>query len=287
MTRSPWLLLACVAVSTPGFSQTQPQGGVLPGTEARKDAPTPPGERGVSVYHEATSHELFFACDSDGDDRLDLFEACDALESLGDPRDTSAYRRLDRDRDGFVSWPEFDQHFRSVVQRGGVLRVRPCRRLAADAVELRTATAATPIQQFLQLHDRNGDGGLDPDEIDQFVRQSQLPPQVAAQLKALDLDRSGRVDEAELAPQFDTLRASLPSAPPEARPAGKGLPPEFAGCDTDGNSALDQAELAAALRRLDPALGTWAPVLLKALDTDRNGRLDAAELGHRPTRPKQ
>jgi Ca2+-binding EF-hand superfamily protein len=288
MTCRPWLFLcACAVALAPAPAQVPPRAGAPTAPEARRDPAAPSGERSVAVYHEATSRELFFACDSDSDDRLDLFEACEAMETLGDPRDPTLFRRLDRDRDGFVSWPEFDQHYRQVVQRGGVLRVRPCRRLATDALELRTAAAATPIQKFLQLHDRNGDGGLDADEIDRFVRQTQLPNSTAAQLKALDLDRSGRVDESELAPYFDALRASLPGTAPQPKGPGKGLPPQYAELDANGDGTLDRDELAAALRRLDPALDPWAPAVFAALDRDRNGRLDAAELGAPQPTPKQ
>lgn len=282
------LLLTIAMVLAPAVAQElRPPGVPPPGVGSRETA-HPSGERNVAVYRESISRELFFGCDADGDDRLDLFEACDALESLGDPRDGTAFRRLDRDRDGFLSFAEFDQHFRNITQRGGTLRVRLCRKLAADALELRTASAATPIQRFLQLHDQNGDGGLDPDEIDRFVRQAQLPTTTAVQLKALDLDRSGRVDEAELRPYFDTLSSSLPRGllPPRSA-GGKGLSPALADLDRDGDGTLDQDELAAALRGLDPALAGWAPALLASLDSNRNGRLEPAELGVKPNPPRQ
>ena len=66
-------------------------------------------------------------------DRLDLFEAAAAIEAIGSPRERDAFRRMDRDRDGFLSFPEFDALFRSVIQRGDTFRVRVCRPYQAES----------------------------------------------------------------------------------------------------------------------------------------------------------
>ncbi|MBM4062980.1 MAG: hypothetical protein FJ265_18075 [Planctomycetes bacterium] len=230
------------------------------------------------MHTESRSREMFTACDGDGDDRLDLFEACEAIETLGDPRDGAGFRRLDLDRDGFLTWPEFDRHFRGVVDRGLTFRVRTCRKLAAQPQDLREAAPLTRVQKFLRLHDQNGDGGLDPDEIDQFVRQARLPPAIGTHARGLDHDGSGRVEETELAPLFDLLRGGLAQFGPPAEPPRSPLPPAFAPMDEDGNGEIDLPELTRALRRIDPALARWAAALLPRLDRDRNGRLGAAEL---------
>lgn len=234
----------------------------------------------MRTYTEALSRDLFTACDSDGDDRLDLFEAAEALDALRDLRDRDAFVRLDGDRDGFLSWPEFDQHFWSVIQFGGTFHLRPCRALVEQAPEQRQARPASPLQRFVALHDSNGNGALDPDEVERMVVRTELPPNVSAQLRGLDRDKSGRIDEAELAPWFELLRGRVPEATPQATPARGGGPllPPWHDNDADGNGRIDRDELAAALRRIDPSLARWAEALLRALDLDRDGQLDAAEL---------
>jgi Ca2+-binding EF-hand superfamily protein len=258
--------------------------GVATAQQARSDKDGDAGERRVDprtssdVWSESTSRELFTACDGDGDDRLDLFEANEALDTLGDPKDSRAFLRLDADRDGFLTWPEFDDHFRAVVQRGGILRVRTCRRLVTAAPEQQSARPATPIQRVMQLHDRNDNGGLDPDEIEQLLRLVDLPPAFASQLKALDLDHSGRLEEAELAPLFERLRGRLPLPGGEApRPASE-LPPPWSTIDRNGDARIDTEEFAQGLRRIDPSLARWAAQLLQRLDRDKDGAAAAAEL---------
>lgn len=262
----------------------------MPSLLASQQAPTEPNpavpgqeppSRGASsadTHTDARSREMFTACDGDSDDRLDLFEASEALETLGDPKDGSAFRRLDQDRDGYLTWPEFDHHFRSVVQRGATFRVRTCRRLVTQAPEQLQPGQATPLQRFLKLYDQNGNGGLDPAEIDLLVQKAGLLPVVGTQLKALDLDKSGRIEETELAPFFESMRGSLslPGLAPE-QPASP-LPPQWAAIDGNGDGLIDVAELRRALQRLDPSLARWAERLLQNLDRDRSGKLGPAEL---------
>lgn len=267
------VLCTLLSIAAAAVSQQPVPGPVQP--------PPPPvtgssGRSSADVHTEPRSREMFSSCDADSDDRLDLFEACEALETLGDPKDTSPFQRLDKDRDGYLGWPEFDQFFRTVVQRGGTFRVRTCRRLVPQSAG--QLQPATPLQQFLQNLDQNHNGGLDPLEIDQLVRDAGLPPSLGIEMKALDLDQSGRVEETELAPMFEKLRTRLPlpgAAP--AKPASP-LPPEWAVVDDNGDGAIDLEELTRALRRLDPTLARWARNLLQPLDTDRNGKLSPAEL---------
>lgn len=245
------------------------------------------GESSADVHTEARSREMFTACDGDSDDRLDLFEASEALETLGDPKDIEAFQRLDRDRDGYVTWPEFDQHFRSIVQRGITFRVKTCRRLVPQAPEQQQARPLSPMQRFVQTYDKNGNGGLDPSEIDDLVKVIQLPPVISTSMKALDLDLSGRVEETELAPFFDRLRGSIAIPGLELPKSATALPAAWAPIDTNGDGVIDQAELKSALRHLDPTLARWAALLLKQLDRDKDGTLDASELpgGESPRAP--
>lgn len=291
-----------------------------------------PGERTtIDSYSQSRSRELFRACDADGDDRLDLFEATDTIEDLGELKDAVRFRRIDRDRDGYITWTEFDEYYRSLLQVGKALRLRPARRLpAAPSVEpgsipagqprpdrpgmgqadpgLPTGGTATgaqrPLQRFLQLFDRNQDGGLDAAEIEAWVKQSGLNPQFASQLRTLDADRSGKLEEAELEMFFRStgLESLLPGAPagPSTLPIGlplpllpaagnaqkTPLPAPWDHCDRDQDGQLDRAELAHWLRQIDPGLVRWAGTILDQLDANRDGRLPAAELGIKPPAAK-
>jgi len=271
---SVWLSssLLCVAAATLTAQAPQPIPRAETGTQPL------PAPVSADSWSEAKSRDLFTACDGDSDDRLDLFEAADALDSIADAKDSEAFLRLDADRSGFLSWPEFDDHLWTVVSRGGTFHVRPCRRFVERAPERQEAREATPLQRFLRLHDENGDGGLDSPEIERLVVRAELPPSLAGKLRALDHDRSGTVDEPELAPWFELLRGIVPEAritPPA--PAG-GLPPPWRAGDLDANGRIDEAELTAVLRRLDAGLARWAAVLLRKLDRDKDGALGVDEL---------
>jgi len=242
--------------------------GPLGAQPPNQPAPTERTFRGT--HDEALSRDLFTACDGDGDDRLDIFEAGATLGLVRGPQDSDGFHRIDKDRDGFLSWSEFDQAFRRALAGGGSFKVRPVRPLAAPTPK---PQLATKLQQFLQMHDANRNGGLEPGELDQFLRQANLPPGLGAQLRLLDQDRSGRLEAAELAPWLDRLMG-----PTTATPSASPMPAPFGDADTDGNQAIDDAELARVLRRLDPLLGSWAGELRLRLDRDRDGALQAAEL---------
>lgn len=255
-------------------------------TTTTAPAPTPtsvtpppkPARTAVRTWSEPVSRDLFSGCDTDADDRLDLFEASEALDTVQDPKNSEAFARLDTDRDGFLSWPEFDQHFWSVTQLGTTFHVRPSRQHVDQSPENREARAATKLQIFLMNHDENGDGALDPTEVEHMVVRTEVPPNIAAKLRGLDRDGTGKIEEAELAPWFESLRGRVPEATPAPLPRGGALLPPWHDNDTDQNGKIDAKELAATLRRLDPALARWADALLKLLDRDKDGVLTADEL---------
>lgn len=247
---------------------------LLPAQAPGRDAlPRKGTERSVrGTCSEALSRDLFRACDADDDDRLDVFEASDALEAVRSPRDSAGFKRLDGDRDGYVSWPEFDRTLRAVLQTGTAFRVHTTRPLTESGNAPR---AATPIRQFLQLHDRNGNDGLDPSEVAEFLRQASLPPTLGTTLRQLDRDQDGRISEAELQPWFEQQSGKTLPLPTGA---GSPLAPPWDASDKNHDGAIDAAELRSALRRLDPALDAWTAQLLAALDKDHDGVLRPAEL---------
>ncbi len=233
----------------------------------------------VEQHDEQTSRDLFSACDADADDRLDLFEACESIESLGDPRNLRSFARLDSDRDGYVSWPEFDTHFRFVIDHGKALHLRPSRAVTPPDKPAGQAPAATPLQRFFRLYDANRNDGLDPDEIDRVTSQLGLLPILAAMLRNLDADRSGKVEETELAPWFSQIEKLLPPTPAADGVADSSLPMPWGSGDADGDGSLTIDELTSALRRIDASLVKWAQNLFTRLDKDRDGKLDSSELG--------
>jgi Ca2+-binding EF-hand superfamily protein len=226
----------------------------------------------------ATSRDLFSACDADADDRLDVFEAGDALETMRGATDHDGFARFDTDRDGYVDWPEFDGVLRATLQRGGTFRVRTVRTFAPPT---QSARPATELQRFLQLHDGNGNGGLDPDEVQQMLQERGLSPQLGALLRGFDRDRSGKLEETEIAPYWEQLRGN---AGRDLLPAtGEALAPPWRTADQNRDGRIDERELAAMLSRLDAALAQWAAAWLRELDRNRDGVLQADELpGHKP-----
>lgn len=264
----PWLQLGsftlCLALAT---AQGKPE-----------PSPAPPKRPGTEHTYrgncsEATSRELFTACDADGDDRLDLFELHDALDVMRNLRDASGFASLDKDRDGYISWPEFDANLRSTLLHERKFRVRTIRRFVQSAPEPKPATA---LQQFLQLHDSNGNGGLDQAEIEAYLRRTNLPPALGSQMRTLDLDGSGRVDEAELAPWFEQLPGQ--NALAKLLTKESGLMPPWSTIDDDSSGTIDVTELARMLRRLAPTLERAAPELLRLLDKNQDAVLQPDEI---------
>ena len=223
------------------------------------------------AYSESVSRELFRGCDGNSDDRLDVLETVDAFDLLPSPRDHDGYARFDTDRDGFVTWPEFDQRFRKGLEVGGGFRVRTVRRLTMPEAP---PQKATPLQEFIKTFDKNGDGSLSPDEIQKLLETAGMPPTLAAPMARLDLDGSGSVSEVELAPWFE----SLPIAALVKSTGISPLPQPWFEGDRDKDGAIDADELRAVLRALDPGLLRWTKKLFAKLDANADGKLDPKEL---------
>ena len=223
-------------------------------------------------YSKSRSHELFRACDANSDDRLDILETTEAFDVMLSAKDHKGFARFDTDRNGFVTWPEFDRRFRKGLEHGGTFRVRTSRPFALPDPP---PQPLTPLQKFMRLHDKDGDGSLSLDEISDLLKQLELPASLGDTLVQADRDNSGTLDETELAPWFQAVGLPTPTAA-DTEPGGLRQP--WLGADADSNQAIDQHELDALLRRLDPALLRWTKNLIDKLDTDRDGQLNAAEL---------
>jgi Ca2+-binding EF-hand superfamily protein len=226
----------------------------------------------VATWSEDQSRALFESCDRDGDLRLDLFEARAAIEIV-DTRE--AFRRLDRDRDGFVDWPEFDRFYHELVRGGGTLHLRPFYTQAPAA----GTAPRTPARQVIDLFDGDHSGALEPSELDAMLREFQLPPAIAAQMRGLDRDHDGKLDESELAPIVAKLQlGSLFTDRILGKSGASTLPAPWNAIDRNGDGKIDAAEFEQGLRRLDPMLGRWASTILKAADRDADGCLTRDEL---------
>lgn len=270
----PTLLLGCWLN---GLLAAQTTAGPAQGTE--DDKPTPPGRHVAKAWSEPESRRLFAGCDANADDRLDLFEASLALETMSSARDREAFRRFDRDRDGYLTFPEFDQHFRQTTQRGDVLRIRTCRPMPPARTQTRTPERS-PSQHLLDLFDKDASGDLRDAELDSLLTGLNLPPGVAPILRGLDKNASGGIDETELTAILQALPPGLLGTLNGARTATKApaLPAPWGEMDLDRNAVIDTAELARSLRQIDPELASWARQILQVADRNRDQNLSAAEL---------
>lgn len=256
-------------------SAPQEPAGAAAAQEAQESQPDARHRVLVHSYDETMSRRLFRACDGSGDDRLDVFEARDAFAELGDPEAPGWFRRLDADRDGFLEWPEFDGFVRQVLRTGNALRLRL--EQPPDPVDApeEPLPARSPAARYLDLFDRDRDGRLALAEARALLEELGLPPALMNMLPLLDRDRDGILGQAELAPVLAQLRLEPLAGPGGSVPKLGGVWSEI---DRNGSGGIDEAELGAALRRIDPQLARWAAQVLAGRDDDHNGWLAASEL---------
>lgn len=235
-----------------------------------------PGPEVVSVfiYDQAQSRRLFASADRNADDRLDMSEAGVSLETVGGIRDRVAFRRLDGNRDGFMSWQEFDAHLRSVLKEGGTFYLVPVRPSELEVREMpEDDPAASGAPSALERLDTDGNGTVSRSEIGSLLAKAGLPPTLISQFPVLDVDKSGELSAVEVIPLAPVLARLGP--PPGAV---SGLPPRYRNADEDGDGQLNRDELEVCLIFLDPGLARWVDKVLQDADANGSGGLDQREL---------
>lgn len=258
----------------PALETPQPQ---VPLPEVEPLRPKSTGEgRYQGSYSESTCRELFRACDSNSDDRLDVFETSDSFDVIPSPKDLDGFSRIDTDRNGYVTWTEFDQRFKKGLKHGGTFVVRTVRKFVLPEPP---PQPLSPLQKFIRLYDKDEDGRLSATEIADLMKASGLPEALTSVLMQSDLDKSGNIDETEIAPWYAEVYQASSAAKRSENPAvATGLTQPWADADNDSDNAISDKELTALLRRLDPGLLRWTKGLLSALDANKDGKLSPKEL---------
>lgn len=236
----------------------------------------------LKVYHEGTSRAAFRACDSSADDRLSIFEARHSLERMGSLEDPEGFQQLDTDKDGHLSWPEFDRHYREVCGRGGSFRLRAIRPFQPPGGARRASAAELAAKYVLQLGDKNQDNTLDRDELQALLVEFNVPADAGKQgFLVLDTDRSASIDQTELQLLVQTLPGLVDLGKQGARPTRDG---RLAGAGKTGGAKVTHQELRESLRQLHPGLVRWSRKVFVDADVDKDGVLAGDELGTAPAR---
>lgn len=232
----------------------------------------------IREYGEPAVRAAFAAIDGDADDRISIFEWLRAQVQPNRTRDTELFRLMDADGNGFALWPEFDERVRQALRLVGEFRYQPARSIKPAVAKATPAPTRVrgAVTVLIEMADTDRSNGLSRDEYAAMLQASGLPAANAVHFIEADKNRTGELDERELAVLL-TLVPELAQRV-EAAPAAKGLSEAWARADRDADGEISAAELASALRRIEPHLSRWATKLVA--DADRNGdrRLGPAEI---------
>lgn len=242
-----------------------------PGTPKKESAVAfvAPGYYGI--YSNDKCREIYAACDLDGDDKIQYFEALKTLDAVSNPKD---FRRLDKNNDGILRFPELDSYFKLVCEAGSNLVVKP---KAMSRIHLRSESKKPKdraILRWLALMDTNSDDKLDAKEWSQV--SALLGDGIGAGFLKLDKDFSGSLTAEELRPLkplFDRFEASKTSAR-HLRP----LPESTRSVDLNDDGLLEMIEFSRALARIHPSLVQHAHLIFENADHNDDSKLDAIEV---------
>ncbi len=229
----------------------------------------------VKSHSFGMSWALFAACDDNGDDRLDVFEASASFLGV-DATEPGSFRKLDLDADGKLHWDEFDARFRASLYSAKSFSVRVSRAVQKPIDPTGSDTVESREEIFVRLADSNHDTRISQRELLDFADKAELEP--APDFALLDKDLSGQLSAAE----FAALLGSLPNGGETLirryQSDPKTLPREYQRADLSRDGTIDGAELTEALAAIDPSLRRWSDRILKDADYSGNGRLDRAEI---------
>ncbi len=236
-----------------------------------KDLPSKPTV--FRVYRKSMSRDLFAACDANRDDRISLFEA---LDSLGGRLNRSVFHReLDKDRNGFVTFEEFDGWFKTQSSYGGEIILAPKAMSRSRFGISRLLELPPALQRFFGLLDLDLDERISPKE---WAAVKPLLGNKADGFADLDKDLSGFLSMRELKPLLPLLvvfdKALGAVSAPNLRP----LPPLLAGADLNADTRLDSREIKRALGRISPFLVRHSTRVLRDADLDGDGSLAGKEV---------
>lgn len=228
-----------------------------------------PGYYGI--YSDLKCREIYAACDLNGDDKIQYFEALKTLDSVSSPKD---FRRLDRNNDGILRFNEFDRHFRQICEAGSNLVIKP---KAMSRMHLRSEDKKAPDNGLLRWFatiDRDGNDKIDTKEWAPV--SAVLGETMGTGFLKLDADFSGSltIDELQpLKPLFDKLEEIKPTTN-HLRP----LPESTRSIDLNDDGLLVMREFTRALARIHPNLVQHARLIFENADQNDDGRLDAIEI---------
>ncbi len=277
---SAWITLPLFALLGCFAGGTRAQGEVTTAQPTAEPVPIewqPEGILRVGAYAQALSWTLFASCDRDADDRLDNLEAEGSIILLVGEDAREIFRRLDKDADGFLYWPEFDANYREATKDGDGFYLRPTRKSQLKdlpGLEFDAETVAIPVEDIIARFDRDADGALNSVELGMLLSDSGLDPRLVSRMRALDFDSSGSIDALELTEILKFIK--LPSPKPVKLTPESGEKP-VAVLDLNADGVLDPEEFRRGLLALDPALLAWEKLIIAGIDSDKDQRITVEE----------
>jgi Ca2+-binding EF-hand superfamily protein len=228
-------------------------------------------------YDQQRSRAAFKACDQDGDDRLSVVEARRCLSGIGSPDNLAGFQSIDRNRDGFLHWSEFDTQFKTITSRGSSFRFLPTRPFRDPSAESKTNDKKVPQQRraaelVIAMANVDDDPHINRSEFLGLLKALNQPASLASSFDVVDLDKSGGLSQAEFVPILDAVPylAQLVLAQ-----------------SSGDKDQVRTSDLGKRLSTLHASLQRWHQVVFREADRNRDGVLDKAELKTTKAPPRQ